>query len=111
MTGPEPLLNCYMTGNDLLADLQIDEDSEECWAARSHALGYVSAVIDAHQVFQVAEGFPPVFSFPELKAGELNQIIANGLASEPATLDANAAGLVLRILQREFPPTQPGSRP
>jgi hypothetical protein len=96
-----------MTGDDLLRDLRISEDEEECWAARSHALGYISGLIDAHQVFQQAERFPPVFEFPKLSAGELNDLVAEELEKEPDFLDANAAGLVLRILQKRFPGTGP----
>jgi hypothetical protein len=99
--GPE--VESFMTGNDLLRDLRISEEEEECWAARSHALGYISGLIDAHQIFQQAEGFPPVFAFPKLSAGGLNDLIAQELEQEPNFLDANAAGLVLRILQRRFP--------
>lgn len=102
-----PPTNCFMTGADLLADLQVSEDAEECWAARTHALGYISAVVDAHQAFRWAEKFPSVFDFPKLSAGDLNQLIADRLAQEPAYLDANAASLIARILQTEFPPADP----
>lgn len=98
-----PLTPCFMTGSDLLADLQVPEESEECWAARTHALGYISAVVDSHQAFQAAEGFLPVFGFPAVSVGELNQLIADRLAAEPEYLDANAASLVIRIMQSEFP--------
>jgi hypothetical protein len=102
-----PPTSCYLTGADLLADLQVSEDAEECWAARSHALGYISAVVDAHQAFRAVEKFPAVFDFPSLSAGDLNQRIADRLAAEPDYLDANAASLVARILQSEFPPQNP----
>ena len=98
-----PQISCYLTGADLLADLQVPEDAEECWAARSHALGYISAVVDAHQAFRAVEKFPAVFDFPTLSAGELNERIAERLAAEPDYLDANAASLIARILQSEFP--------
>jgi|SRR6185312_575260 len=97
-----PPVESFMTGDDLLRDLRISEDEEECWAARSHALGYIGGLIDAHQIFQQAEGFPPVFVFPKLSAGELSALIAEELEREPDLLDANAAGLVLRILQKRF---------
>ena len=102
-----PPTNCYMTGADLLADLQVSEEVEECWAARSHALGYISAVVDAHQAFRAVERFPSVFDFPTLSAGDLNQLIADKLAEEPDYLDANAASLIARILQAEFPSANP----
>ena len=108
MTDGEPPVQTFMTGEDLLRDLRISEDDEACWAARSHALGYVSGLIDAHQIFQQVESFPPVFAFPKLSAGELNSLVAEELEWEPDLLDANAAGLVLRILQAKFPPTQNG---
>jgi len=92
-----------MTGADLLRDLRVSENDEACWAARSHALGYVGGLIDAHQIFQQAEGFSPVFAFPKVSAGELNKVVAEDLEKEPDFLDANAAGLVLRILQKRFP--------
>ena len=98
-----PPVDSFMTGNDLLQDIRVSEDEEECWAARSHALGYISGLIDAHQVIQQAERFPPVFRFPNLSAGELNGLVADELENEPDYLDANAAGLVLRILQKRFP--------
>ena len=96
-----------MTGGDLLRDLRISDDEEECWAARSHALGYIGGLNDAHQIFQQAEGFPPVFELPKLSAGELNALVADELEKEPEFLDANAAGLVLRILQNRFPARSP----
>ena len=102
-----PPVSCYMTGADLLADLQVAEEDEACWAARSHALGYISAVVDAHQAFRAVEKFPAVFDFPTLSAGELNNRIADRLAAEPEFLDANAASLIARILQSEFPPNNP----
>ena len=102
-----PPVTCYITGADLLADLQVSEDDEACWAARSHALGYISAVVDAHQAFRAVEKFPAVFEFPSLSAGDLNQRIADRLAAEPEFLDANAASLIARILQSEFPPKDP----
>jgi len=97
-----PPVQSFMTGDDLLRDLRISEDEEECWAARSHALGYISGLIDAHQIFQHTERFPPVFEFPNLSAGDLNALIAEELETDPDFLDANAAGLVLRILQKRF---------
>jgi hypothetical protein len=100
-----PPVDCYLTGADLLADLQVSEDAEECWAARSHALGYISAVVDAHQAFRAVEHFPAVFDFPSLSAGDLNERIADRLAAEPDYLGANAASLIARILQSEFPPS------
>jgi Rap1a immunity proteins len=103
-----PPISCFITGSDLLADLDISDDAEECWACRSHALGYISAVIDAHQTFHAAEGFAPVFAFPQISAGELNRLIADKLKQEPDYLDANAASLVVRILQAEFPPKTKG---
>jgi hypothetical protein len=105
MARSEQPVMTFMTGQDLLADLEIPEDDEACWAARSHALGYVSGIIDAHQIMQAAEGFAAVFSFPPVSTGELNDLIARELARHPHDLDANAAGLVLRILQEHFPPT------
>jgi hypothetical protein len=110
MTDSGPAVPTFMAGQDLLADLQIPEEDEACWAARSHALGYVSGIIDAHQIMQQAEGFAAVFSFPQVSAGELNDLVATELAQTPEDLDANAAGLVLRVLQKCFPPTHESHR-
>jgi Rap1a immunity proteins len=103
-------VDTFITGEDLLKDLKIADDDEACWAARSHALGYISGLIDAHQIFQQVERFPAVFTFPTLSAGELNDLIAGELEREPDVLDANAAGLVFRILQEKFPPAQPETK-
>lgn len=93
-----------VTGEDLLVNLRFPEDREGCWTARSHAFGYISGIIDSHQVIAEVENISPVFEFPQLGATELSNLVADALEQEPDFLDANAAGLVLRILQNCFPP-------
>jgi hypothetical protein len=95
-----------VTGEDLLVNLRFPEDREECWAARSHAFGYISGIIDSHQVIAEVENISRVFEFPQLGASELSDLVAKALEQEPDLLDANAAGLVLRILQKNFPPSR-----
>lgn len=109
MIDAQALPHAFLTGQDLLADLQIPEEDEACWAARSHALGYISGVLDAHQNLRETEGFAPVFSFPGISAGDLNELVARELARRPEDLDANAAGLVIRILYEQFPAVRENS--
>lgn len=95
--------DCYMTGADLLAELTTEESNEDVYAIRSHALGYISAVVDSHQLFHMAEDFPPVFCFPDVNLGEVASLLADALSSEPDLLDANAASLIVRVLRTNFP--------
>jgi hypothetical protein len=97
-----------VTGEDLLVNLRFPEDQEGCWAARSHAFGYISGIVDAHQVIAKVENIPCVFEFPQLGPTELSNLVADALEGEPDFLDANAAGLVLRILQKHFPTSKDG---
>ncbi len=102
-------VSCYMTGEDLLSELQLRQDDENYCTARSHALGYIGAVIDAHALFREVEQFPAVFDLTSPQLGHLAEIISKDLSDERPLLDGTAASLIVRILQRHFPSAERGS--
>ncbi|MBV7267316.1 Rap1a/Tai family immunity protein [Erythrobacter ani] len=95
--------SCYLTGGDLLTELQTSESGDDYIAALAHAYGYIAAVVDAHFLFSAAEDFPAVFEFPKCDFGQIVSLIYRDLDAEPELLDGTAASLIVRILQRHFP--------
>lgn len=99
-------------GNDLMGGLMRCEefDSGRDRSAQiaykcSYSIGYISAVVDAHEALQVLYEFDPYFCPPETGAtrGQLRAIVKKYLDDNPAGRHIVAPGLVLKALSEAFP--------